>query len=349
MALIREYFSNSESIHTLEEQLQDRAQPLARAGLTAPQPTEAELRGQLGPLMERQTAITPQAEQILENTLGQVLREQGILSSVGPVTTQFPPVDIHLGPLPKALAISPRSAISLQQATLLRGDMTLEEITRLEQSLKQHVGVSPFVSGLLGVATYPSIVNSGSNAKDLISTVAHEWLHQYFAFHPLGLHYGTSNDMRTMNETAAELGGQEIGRLVLMRLGLSPRVPAPQPSRAPDPSGFSFVRELRATRVQAEAMLAKGQIDEAEAYMEQRRLEFVRHGYYLRVLNQAFFAFNGSYGDSGASVSPIPGELRQLRNASSTIGAFVRTVAGISSPEQLRAAVAALTPKVSAQ
>ena len=54
---------------------------------------------------------------------------------------------------------------------------------------------------------------------------------------------------------------------------------------------------MHKTRVHVDELLAEGKIDEAEAYMEQRRQIFVQNGYYIRRLNQAYFAFYGAYAD----------------------------------------------------
>jgi len=55
---------------------------------------------------------------------------------------------------------------------------------------------------------------------------------------------------------------------------------------------------MRETRIRVDKLLAQGRIEEAEAYMEERRQEFVAHGYYIRKLNQAYFAFHGAYADT---------------------------------------------------
>ncbi len=52
---------------------------------------------------------------------------------------------------------------------------------------------------------------------------------------------------------------------------------------------------MNETRVTVDQLLADGKIDQAEAYMEQRRELFVAHGYLIRKLNQAYFAFYGGY------------------------------------------------------
>ena len=62
---------------------------------------------------------------------------------------------------------------------------------------------------------------------------------------------------------------------------------------------------MRALRQQVQDLLAAGKVDEAEALMEQKREEFATHGYFIRKLNQAYFAFYGFYATGPGSIDPI--------------------------------------------
>lgn len=110
-------------------------------------------------------------------------------------------------------------------------------------------------------------------------------------------------------------------------------VPPPTPGVAePCPEDrFCFNREMRETRLNVDDLLAEGKVDQAEAYMEERRQLFVENGYSIRKLNQAYFAFHGTYGDSPTSVSPIYGQLQRLRQASDSLADFIHTVQTVSS------------------
>ena len=68
--------------------------------------------------------------------------------------------------------------------------------------------------------------------------------------------------------------------------------------------------------------------------MEQRRQFLAEHGHYIRKLNQAYFAFHGTYADNPASISPIFDQLSDLRAASPSLGDFVKVVAAVSSYEE---------------
>ena len=60
-----------------------------------------------------------------------------------------------------------------------------------------------------------------------------------------------------------------------------PSLPATSdaPPSTPDPNAFDFGAAMNETRVTVDQLLAAGKVDEAEAYMEQRRQVFVAHGY----------------------------------------------------------------------
>jgi hypothetical protein len=183
-------------------------------------------------------------------------------------------------------------------------------------------------------------------ADQVLSASAHEWVHQYLIFYPLGQGYWDSQETREINETTAEMIGEEVGGGIAASIGLAP--PPPSPASAPDasqaaPPTFDFRTFMRDTRTQVEQMLAAGQVDAAEAYMRAQRDELQQHGYAIRKLNQAYFALYGSYGDgyAASAASPIPGLLHQLRGQSPTVGDFLVRVRGITAVEQLRQAVAA--------
>ena len=91
---------------------------------------------------------------------------------------------------------------------------------------------------------------------------------------------------------------------------------------------------MRETRQHTEDLLEQGQVADAESYMEERRQELLERGYRIRKINQAYFAFYGSYATSAASVSPIEGQLRDLRKRSETLGDFLRTVSQFGTYEE---------------
>ena len=208
--------------------------------------------------------------------------------------------------------------------SVLQGmDVAAQE--RLEASADS-TGVSSLIAPIGGLATYPSMVLEDNSAQRVLSSVAHEWLHQYLIFYPLGAEYWSSQQTREINETTAEMLGQEVGTRLAESLQLSPppRVPSEAATQQPS-SGFDFRAFMRETRLETERLLSAGEVDPAEGYMRDRRAELEQHGYRIRKLNQAYFALYGSYGEGFAAspANPIPGLLHALRDTSPTLGDFV--------------------------
>jgi len=69
--------------------------------------------------------------------------------------------------------------------------------------------------------------------------------------------------------------------------------------------------------------------------MEQKRQYLASKGYYIRKLNQAYFAFYGTYADRPTSISPIGIELKELRSQSASLKDFLETVAAMTSRQEL--------------
>ena len=99
---------------------------------------------------------------------------------------------------------------------------------------------------------------------------------------------------------------------------------------------------MHETRIKADELLAEGKIEEAEAYMEQRREVFWENGFLIRKLNQAYFAFHGAYADSpggAAGEDPVGPAVRALREQSDSLADFINTIAWMTSFEELQQAI----------
>jgi hypothetical protein len=81
--------------------------------------------------------------------------------------------------------------------------------------------------------------------------------------------------------------------------------------------------------------LAQGQIEQAEQYMEAQRQFLYTQGYYIRKLNQAYFAFYGRYADSPTSVDPIGIQIKTLRGHSLSVKDFLDTVSDLTNAQNL--------------
>ena len=295
-------------------------------------------------------AAREKATSALKSLVAQAMRDEGLLVKP-PVIDEvlFPPVSFVMESLPRVLVVSPRERIERLTSISLQHDISLEEITNLEEALRAK-GLSAYVARIGGLGTYPALVKATSTRAFTIETIAHEWVHQYLFFRPLGQRYNAGDDMTTINETVASMVGAEVAARALGLPRPVLHLPDPAPvydDREANPAVFDFGAFMRETRMTAEELLAEGKIDKAEAYMEERRIYLAEHHrYFIRKLNQAYFAFHGSYADQprGGSVSPIFGQLIQVRNSSPALADFLRTVQDIESAEDLAALAAGADP-----
>jgi len=92
---------------------------------------------------------------------------------------------------------------------------------------------------------------------------------------------------------------------------------------------------MRDIRRQVDSLLSAGKIDEAESYMNTMQQFLMTKGYYIRKLNQAYFAFHGIYADSPVSIDPLGGQLHQLRAESRSLKDFLDRVDNIVSRQEV--------------
>ena len=266
----------------------------------------------------------------------------------------IPGVLYHSTSVPDALIVSPRQEIRQSANISIRAGLPIEQQAGLEQRVEEGLDVSALVVPIGGVGVYPTMIMRTTDRAWLISTIAHEWTHNYLQLRPLGLLYDHTPELRTMNETTADIVGAEVGDEVMRRFypdagaaglpeSLVQMLPGDNsvPARA-DPPPFDFRAEMHTTRVRVDDLLASGKIVEAESYMELRRRLFVENGYFIRRLNQAYFAFYGAYADTpggAAGEDPVGPAVRALRAHSRSLSAFVNRIAWMTSFVQLQNAV----------
>ena len=70
--------------------------------------------------------------------------------------------------------------------------------------------------------------------------------------------------------------------------------------------------------------------------MEQKRQYLASMGYYISKLNQAYFAYYGTYADRPTTISPIGLELKKLRSQSASLKDLLNKVAMMTSRQDLR-------------
>jgi len=285
--------------------------------------------------VDERDALENEAEAIIEGRLTEVLEDAGLESSfplLADVQWVFPPVDVEFDEPPRSLTVSPRVRIQMIERRPLRPGFTLEEAVAREEEVESAGDVSALVGTLSGAATYPSIVAPHGDYERLVATVAHEWAHHYLYFKPLGSRYYESIELRTLNETVAELTGNALAAMFVERYPLPGIETGPTPT--PEVDVFAVLGDLR---FEVEQLLSAGQIEAAEALMEERRLKLAEEGIVFRRINQAFFAATGIYATSPGSIDPIGQKLETLLEQSDGVGEFLHPAEELTSEDDLDA------------
>lgn len=278
-----------------------------------PEQATAAQQESLAALREELAQQSPIAEAILGEQISQVLADSGF----GCCRQILPPVSGTFTPLPTVLIVSPRAHIEkIYQNELVTG-LNAAQRQALETKIEAaEPDLSTYVTSIGGLAAYPAMLLESSSINRIADVMTHEWTHHYLMQAPLGWYYFDADETRTINETTASLmgewGGQEVvRRFYVPILTVTKSLPDPLASEEEEeeeeeeglqlgiqlgtPSSFYFHAEMHDTRATVDRLLEKGQIAAAEQYMESRRRVFSAHGYHLRRLNQAYFAFHGAY------------------------------------------------------
>ena len=303
-----------------------------------PEEASLEKQAELVAVRQQMKRLQPLAEAIVQDQVATILVEQDLAIA----RQASPPVMMHMTPLPLMMIVSPRDTIQNKYQRPLTPGLTVAEQDEMETAVYENADLSALIVPIGGLATYPAMVKETSSVNWLPDVVAHEWAHHWLMPYPISLNYMTDHNIRTINETVASIVGREIGEQVVARYypEFIPPPPAPpaetEAAIAPvEPPPFDFYAEMAETRRVVDTMLADGDVDGAEAYMEARRRLFVENGYSLRKLNQAYFAFYGAYADEPGATGddPIGPTLVAMREASPSLKAFLRSVALIGSFE----------------
>ena len=290
------------------------------------------------------TALQNKVETIIELQIRAVLRQNGIINPFDSVfRINFPPIAFEMAEPPHLLVISPRNQIDRIRDVLLLQNMTTDQMNNIENQVEAS-GYSALAVELGGLGvTYPTFVNSNSSLHDVLNAATEEWVHQYLAFKPLGFRYvldllgiSRNQDIITMNESLAGIVSSEIGDEVYNKYYASyfPASNNPPSTMSSAPS-FDFNAAMRQIRQNVDAYLAAGQIDQAEQYMNEQRNYLQTQGYYIRKLNQAYFAFYGTYADTPAYIDPIGTAIQDIRNQRSSLKDFLNAVDHVTSVSQL--------------
>ena len=334
---VRKYFSLAKRINSLKSEVAAIESGDRQGDL-------ASLEAELNILEGQKAALEEVVRRIITKQIKETLAQQGIFNPLDRYTgleVGFPPVNFRLEQPPYLLVVSPRYRIESMREVALQPSISLEEIEDIEAKVDK-LDVSSLVVELGGFSgTYPTLVTNEASLRFTIDTATEEWLHQYLVFKLLGFLYlldltGVSRnyEIAIMNETLASMVSKEIGSIVYEKYYSEYENGANQ-SQAPEPE-FDFNQEMREIRKKVDIYLAQGEIEQAEVFMEQKRRYLASMGYYIRKLNQAYFAFHGAYADRPTSISPIGLELKELRRQSTSLEDFLNTVAAMTSRQNLR-------------
>ena len=306
----------------------------------------SDARAEVDRLIAERDSLRDGIEEFLEQAVADALRSDAVdlVSSF-----VWPPVDFRIDSPPKLLVTSPRDVIRRDEDVLIDPDISVEDIRRIESELAELEDVSAIVLQTGGLASYPTVIPT-TGLKRLLNVAAHEWLHAYLVFNPLGRAYFNGGEIRSMNETLADIFGREVGLRVYSEITGEPYVAPTRPETAvsnivspelpddtgtsddvADPDAFDFNRFMVETRSRTDELLEEGSIDAAEAYMESRRVELLDHGHTIRKINQAYFAFHGTYAEIPSSTSPIARYLWDLREQVETVGELVKLLRPLGS------------------
>ena len=258
----------------------------------------------------------------------------------------WPPVDFRIDSPPKLLVTSPRNEIRRVEGVLIDPDISERETLRVESELSELHDLSALIIQTGGLASFPSVIPT-VDLKRLVDIACHEWLHGYLMFYPFGRAYFVDDEMRSVNETLSDVFGREVGQMVYSRISDEPYIAPVRPETAfltwrsvngssskGNLDQFNFNQFMSETRQHTDSLLLDGLIEEAEAYMETRRIELLGHGYSIRKINQAYFAFHGTYAESPSSTSPIASYIWDLREQVETVGELVKMLRGLTAYDE---------------
>lgn len=326
VSLVEEYFTLAGQVRRLRQEVGNVRSYGAE--------TLAALRAQMYWAQGKHDRLKKQVEEIISRQVGEGISEAGVLVSMGPQGPDFffPPSQFFLLQPPYVLVTSPRDRIEIDGSYLLSPKIETSAMDAIESEAETE-GVSALVEKTGGFSLYPAWVSDDDTLGQTLNIVAHEWTHAYlFLFYPLGRAYFQDYELRTVNETVADMVGHEVGQAVYKRYYAAHEPPASTASTAVVRARETeFATQMRRIRKSVEGMLAQGRVTEAESFMESERQRLNDRGYSMRRLNQAYLALHGSYADRPAFEAPTGSILKDLRAKSTTLGEFIRRVGSVSS------------------
>ncbi len=269
----------------------------------------------------------------IEKEIQKIVRNQIKAEGIGTKGFVFPPVSIKIFDPPLLLVTSPRNLISREKEILLDSSMKNSRKNIIEQKILDEKNISAVILEIGGLASYPSMIKPNTNFERLYELTAHEWLHQYLVFYPLGRSIFKNNEMNEINETLANIFGKEISKKIC-RNELYKIYCENTELTTTTNKNFDYDFFMKETRKNVDLLLKNNNILEAEKYMEERRKKLENKGILIRKINQAWFAFHGTYTDSPTSVSPVFSILKKIQEDTENMKEFIDILKNIDSYEQ---------------
>ncbi len=336
--LVEEYFQATSEAGRLHNQLDARQIEQGDGQI-------AELQSRLDAAERQSRDLTEAVTEIIAGQIQAQVAAEGINTKLLDFEWHlgFPPVGLNVTPpvffrfsgLPLLLVVAPRDKIAVVKNDFLLPSLTIPEMERLEGKIDQE-NASSVILPIGGFAAYPSMIPTTWSHKETLQVVAHEWTHHYLAMHPLGQRYFANYALRSINETVADMVGDEIGGAVYARYyqDSSSLAPTSNGSTQAPAATYDFGKAMVDIRQVVEVKLSQGDVAGAEQYMLDRKDWLATKGYHLRKLNTAYLTFFGAYAGSGNSYEP---KLRHLRERSKSLGDFLHRVENISSERDFEA------------
>ncbi|MEZ4555477.1 MAG: hypothetical protein R2854_03325 [Caldilineaceae bacterium] len=171
------------------------------------------LQARLGSLRApEQDAVRSTVEQIIERQVGGELARRGL----GFAGASFPPVQFTFVEPPKKLVVSPRDRIATVHYRMLQPAFSTADAEATEATIAANFDLSAYVTRIGGLGAYPSMVIDRGDIPWIMSTVAGG--PNYLTLFHLGLRATISSpQLTTINETVAEIVGNEVGAAVVAR------------------------------------------------------------------------------------------------------------------------------------
>ena len=224
IAEVREYARLTGEVHRIDGTI-TRAVALGE--------TVSDLENERAEMDRQRLDIQSRVEELIEGQVSGILAQEGMSWRIGFLEADgylFPPVDFKYENSPPVLVISPRDRIELESTRLLTPGLGLEDREDIENEVEElESEYSALVVDTGGVATFPAVVGASANVQYTLRTVAHEWFHHYLVFYPLGRNYWSSGEMVTINETVANIAGDEVGNAAYERHYMKETTTAPTP------------------------------------------------------------------------------------------------------------------------